>query len=273
MTFSFFERATNYIILLFFAAFALGPVLGIFLISLRGPGIIGGGLDFSEGLHPENFVQAWDQGDFFHAMRASVLVTLGVVPIASFLSILSGYAFATMSFRGSRLLLILIIFGLMVPYESTIVPLYYGELSLGVADTLPGLIVPMIGIHMALGTFWMRAAFATFPQELIEAARVDGASSWTTLWRVAVPALRAPILTLIVLIFVYTWNNFLYALILVSSQGTRTAPLTLSQFQGQYVQNYTLVAAGAIIVALPVIVMYVIFQREFVRGTLTGILK
>jgi len=273
MKYSRFERSTNYIILGFFALFALAPVVGIFFISLRGPGIIGGGIDFSAGIHPENLVQAWDDGDFFHSIRASTLVTLTVVPIATFVSVLSGYAFATMHFRGSRLLLLLIIFGLMVPYESTIVPLYYGELSIGVADTLPGLIVPMIGIHMALGTFWMRAAFSTFPAELIDAARVDGASSWVTLWRVAVPALRAPILTLIILIFVYTWNNFLYALILVSSQDTRTAPLTLSQFQGQYVQNYTLTAAGAIIVALPVVVLYVVFQREFVRGTLTGVIK
>jgi raffinose/stachyose/melibiose transport system permease protein len=119
----------------------------------------------------------------------------------------------------------------------------------------------------------MRAFFVSTPRSLLEAARIDGASSWTTLWRVLVPFGRPAILTMMVLVFMWTWNEFLLALVMVSKENLRTAPLGLAFFQGQHTSDLTLLAAGAVIVATPVVIVYVFLQRHFIRGMLTGAVK
>ena len=170
------------------------------------------------------------------------------------LSILAGYAFGMMRFRGAKALFYLFLLGLMVPLEATIVPLYYDLRDLRLTDTYWALILPQVGLSVAFGTFWMRAFFRTVPRSLVEAARIDGASSWTTLWRVLVPAARPAILTMMVLVFMWTWNEFLLALVMVSDENLRTAPLGLAFFQGAHTTDLTLLAAGAVIVAAPVVV-------------------
>jgi raffinose/stachyose/melibiose transport system permease protein len=161
----------------------------------------------------------------------------------------------------------------MVPEEAMVVPLYFDLRDLGLTDTYWALILPQIGMSVAFGSFWMRAFFSSAPRSIVEAARIDGASSWTTLWRVLVPFGRPAILTMMVLVFMWTWNEFLLALVMVSSENLRTAPLGLAFFQGQHTSDLTLLAAGAVIVATPVVVVYVLLQRHFIRGMLTGAVK
>jgi raffinose/stachyose/melibiose transport system permease protein len=163
--------------------------------------------------------------------------------------------------------------GLMVPVEAMVVPLYFDFRRVHLLDTYWALILPQIGLSVAFGTFWMRAFFVSTPRSLVEAARIDGASSWTTLWRVLVPFGRPAILTMMVLVFMWTWNEFLLALVLVSSEDRRTAPLGLAFFQGQHTSDYTLLAAASVIVATPVVIVYVFLQRHFIRGMLTGAVK
>jgi len=163
--------------------------------------------------------------------------------------------------------------GLMVPEEAMIVPLYFDLRDLNLTDTYWALIMPQIGLSVAFGSFWMRAFFASAPRSIVEAARIDGASSWTTLWRVLVPFGRPAILTMMVLVFMWTWNEFLLALVMVSKENLRTAPLGLAFFQGQHTSDLTLLAAGAVIVATPVVIVYVFLQRHFIRGMLTGAVK
>ena len=140
--------------------------------------------------------------------------------------------------------------------------------------SLPALILPQIGVSVSLGTFWMRAFFRSAPRSVIEAARVDGAGSLRTLTGVLVPAARPAILTLAVLIFMYTWNEFLLALVMNPSGKVYTAPLALSFFAGsQRITDQTVVAAGAVLVAVPVILFYVVLQRQFIRGFLTGAVR
>ena len=124
-----------------------------------------------------------------------------------------------MRFRGSQILFYVFLLGLMVPIEAMIVPLYYDLRDLGLADTYWALILPQIGASVAFGTFWMRAFFRGVPRSLVEAARIDGASSWFTLWRVLLPLARPAVLTMTVLLFMWTWNEFLLALVMVSDEG------------------------------------------------------
>ncbi len=198
---------------------------------------------------------------------------MAVVTVATALSILAGYAFGLMRFRGSEALFYLVLLGLMIPTEAMIVPLYYDMRDLGLIDTYWALILPQIGTSVAFGTFWMRAYFRSVPPSLVEAARIDGASSWFTLWRVLLPLARPAVLTMTVLLFMWTWNEFLLALVMVTDEGLRTAPLGLSFFQGRNTSDLTLLASGSVIVAAPVVILYVFLQRHFIRGMLSGAVK
>jgi raffinose/stachyose/melibiose transport system permease protein len=266
------ELSLTYAVLGAFSLFALLPVVGIVVTALQDPDGLAafGSLD---GLHPSNFVDAWRDGSFGPYLRSSVIVTTVVVVVASVLSVLAGYAFGLMRFRGSQVLFYVVLLGLMIPTEAIVVPLYYDYRDLGLTDTYWALILPQIGTSVAFGTFWMRAFFRTVPRSLVEAARIDGASSWFTLWRVVLPLARPAVLTMMVLLAMWTWNEFLLALVMVTDESLRTAPLGLSFFQGRNLTDQTLLAAGAVIVATPIVLLYVFLQRHFIRGMLSGAVK
>ena len=265
------EQAIAYTILSAFSLFALLPIVGIVFTALQDPNA-GATFGTFDGLHFGNFADAWDEGHFGTYLKSSVIVTVTVVVVAGFLSILAGYAFGMMRFRGSEVLFYVILLGLMIPTEAIIVPLYYDFRDLDLVNTYWALILPQIGTSIAFGTFWMRAFFRTVPRSLVEAARIDGASSWFTLWRVILPLARPAVLTMTVLLFMWTWNEFLLVLV-VAGGDLRTLPVGLALLRGRFSTDITVMAAGATMVSLPVILIYVIFQRHFIRGLVSGALK
>jgi raffinose/stachyose/melibiose transport system permease protein len=266
------EQTLGYVVLGFFALIALLPIAGIVFTALQDPNG-GAGFGSFDGLHFGNFKDAWDEGHFGSYLKSSVIVAVTVVVVAGVFSIMSGYAFGLMRFRFQNALFYVFLLGLMVPMEAIIVPLYYDFRDIGLTNTYWGLILPQIATSVAFGTFWMRAFFRGVPRSLVEAARIDGASSWFTLWRVLLPLARPAVLTMTVLLFMWTWNEFLLALVMVSNEDLRTAPLGLSFFQGRNTSDLTLLAAGSVIVALPVVILYVFLQRHFIRGMLSGAVK
>ncbi len=267
------EQLASYLILAVFTFTAIVPVIGIVLVALRSPDALGARLDFSNGLHFENFARAWELGAFGTSFVAGLIVVIGVVPVTAVVSILAGYAFGTMRFAGRDQLFLLLLIGLMIPLEATVIPLFYGMRWLHWTNTHWALIAPQIGLLASFGAFWMRAYFLGVPRDLSEAARVDGASTWTILWRVLMPNARPAVVTMVVLMFMWTWNQFMLALVLVSDEGLRTPPLRLTFFQGEFRTDYTLIAAGSVIVATPVVVVYVLLQRSFIRGMFEGATK
>jgi raffinose/stachyose/melibiose transport system permease protein len=248
------EQVLAHVVLGVFGLIALAPIVKI---------VLGAG----------NLGTAWTEGNFDIYLRSSAIVTGAVVAISTVLSILAGYAFGLMRFRGSEVLFYLFLLGLMVPMEAIVVPLYYDLRDIGLTDTYWALILPQAALSTAFGTFWMRAFFRSVPRSLIEAARLDGSSSWVTLWRIVLPLGRPAVLTMVVLVFMWTWNEFLLALVMVSDESLRTAPLGLAFFQGRNTSDEGLLAAGALIVALPVVVVYLFLQRHFIRGMLSAAVK
>jgi raffinose/stachyose/melibiose transport system permease protein len=267
------EVALNYGILAFFAVVTLLPLVGLVTSAVASQSGNSPVFGLSTGIHLSNFVDAWRQGHFSTYMISSVIVSTGATCLCCFLSLLSGYAFATMEFRGRGFLFALLVLGIMVPSEAVIVPQYYELQSVGLTNTYWALILPQTAAILSFGTFWMRNFFRTVPPSLLDAASVDGANTWQTLWRVLVPISRPAILTMATLAFMWTWNEFLLALVMISSEGRRTAPLGLSFFRGQHITQYALLSAGAMIVALPVVVLYFVFQRHFIRGMMSGAVK
>jgi raffinose/stachyose/melibiose transport system permease protein len=227
----------------------------------------------ASGVDLTNFADAWAQGEFGSYLRTSVIVTGAVVLGASMLSSLAGYAFGTMNFAGSSVLFYVLLLGLMVPSEAIVIPLYFQLRSVDLLDTYTALILPQIAQSLAFGTFWMRAYFRSTSREVVEAARLDGAGHLRVFWSVLLPIGRPAVVTMMVLFFMWTWNEFLLPLVVIPSGDLLTAPLGLALFQGQYTAGTSLLAAGAVLVALPVVVAYLFAQRHFIRGMVDGATK
>jgi raffinose/stachyose/melibiose transport system permease protein len=267
------QTVINYVLLIVCSAVAVYPLVGIFLASLfpSGPSNSPSGFALPSTFSWHNYVTAWRAGGFADSFATSAIVAGVMVPASVLLSIVAGYAFATMRFRGAKALFYLFILGLIIPTEATIVPLYYDVRAMGLLDTYWALILIETSGEVAFGIFWMRAAFMSAPTSLLEAARIDGASSWRMLWRIMVPFARPAILTLTVLTFADTWNEFFLALVFTINHNT--APSGLASFSGRYTTNIALVSAGAVIVAVPILIVFIFTQRQFIRGVLTGAVK
>jgi len=267
------QVAFNYALLVLVTLVAIYPLVGVLLASLypSGPRAQPSGFAIPPSFEWRNYVRAWDQGGFASSFTTSTIVAVVMVPGSVILSVIAGFAFATMRFRGARVLFYLFVLGLIIPTEATIVPLFYDVRAMGLLDTYWALILLEVSGELAFGVFWMRAAFLSAPPSLLEAARIDGASSWQVLWRIMVPFARPAILTLAVLAFADSWNEFFLALVFTVNHVT--APFGLASFSGRYTTNIPLVSAGAVIVALPILVVFVAFQRQFMRGMLTGAVK
>jgi raffinose/stachyose/melibiose transport system permease protein len=269
-----FERTTTYAVLAAFAVAVIYPILSILFLALHRKEDLVTGFALPNSIDLHSFSVAWNLGDFSTGFKSSFIVAATVTIVSAILSVGTGYAFGTMAFRGDRWVFSLLLLGIIFPYEATVIPLYYDFQSVGLLNTYWALILPQIGQSVSFGTFWMRAFFRSSPRSLIEAARIDGASSFGVLWRVLLPQARPAITTMCALVFVYTWNEFLLALVLIQDPARQTAPLGLSFFGGTArAGDPTAVAAAAVLVALPIIIVYVFLQRHFIRGMLAGAIK
>lgn len=267
------EQLINYAVLILLGVAVLLPFVGMFLVALGPQGAAAAGLQIPSTLDLSAFGRAWNEGGFSRLVWNSLLVCAVVVPSVVFFSVLSGYAFGTMQFPGRSALFYLLLVGLVVPFEAAVIPLYYTLRSLGLTNSLVGYMIPLIGLSMAFGSFWMRAYFISSPRAMIEAARLDGANSWTTLWRVLLPGARPAISTLIVLTFLWTWNELFLGLVLIQKPDLRPATAGLGNFIGERTTDIAGVSAAAIIISIPVVIVYIIFQRSFVQGILSGSVK
>jgi raffinose/stachyose/melibiose transport system permease protein len=274
MTVSRREQVLSYVVLGVFAIVAIYPILSIVVLAFHKRSDLVTGFDIPDHLSFSTFQTAWTQGQFGRGLLNSAIVAGTVALVTAVLSTLAGYGFGAMRFRGSDALFYLLLIGLIFPYEATVIPLYYVFKDVGLTDSLWALILPQIGLSVPFGTFWMRAFFRSTPASLVEASRLDGGTSFATLWRVLLPQAKPAITTMIVLVFMWTWNEFLLALVMIQSDDLRTAPLGLALFSGaNKTTDPTLVAAAAVLVALPVMIVYVFLQRSFIRGMFAGAVK
>lgn len=247
-------------LLVLFVVITLAPLVGIVRRALDDPG----GAAFS---------RAWEVGNLGPALVTSTVMSFIITALAALLSVLAGYAFGTMRFRGEKVLFALLLLGLVMPVEVLVIPLFFGFRAVGLTDTLAGLVLPHVALFLSFGVFWMRQAFQALPPSLVEAAKIDGATSWTTLWQVLVPPLRPAITTLIVILFTWSWNSFLLPLVLAPGGIVNPVALSLSNFVGQRSTDYPGLAAAAIIISIPVVLVYVVLQRSFIRGVVSGAVK
>lgn len=219
----------------------------------------------------DNYTQLFGRLDFATFFTNSIIVaffvTLGNIVFSSMV----GYALAKLEFRGKRLLFVLVLGTLMVPGVVTFVPLFVLTANLGLVNSYPGLILPFL--ITPLGVFLMRQFMLSLPDDIIEAARIDGAGEWRIFLGVIMPLCGPAVATLTILTFLASWNNFLWPLVVATTEDKYTLPVALALYSvGQNAAQYGLMMAGAVVVVVPVLLLFVVLQRYFVQGiALTGI--
>jgi raffinose/stachyose/melibiose transport system permease protein len=262
------------IILWLFALITIVPFALLLLTSFKSqPDLMKGAFALPAYPHYENYINAWVDGHFSTYFVNSVLVVIPVVAAGTLIGIFTGFAFAFLTFPLKRTIFVILALGMMVPSEAFIIPLYYEMRTLGLINTYWALILPQIAMSTPFATIFMASAMRQMPTELLEAAVLDGATRQQVLWGIIVPLLRPAASTLALFLFIWTWNEFLIALILVNDDALRTLPIGMLFFQGKYTVNTPVLTAGAVIVILPIIVVYLIFQRKFIEGMTSGAIK
>lgn len=213
-------------------------------------------------LHPENYSQALAAASFGRFFLNSTVVGLAVTLTTLVSSALAGYGFAKFRFPGKRVLFVVVLIALMVPFQAIMIPLFVLARQLGWLNSYAGLIVP--GAVSGFGIFLMRQFMSKLPDALLEAARLDGCNEIQLFLRVALPLSRSALSALAVLTFLASWNNFLWPLIVAQSPDVFTVPLGIVQFRGSYFTNYTQILAVALVAAAPVVVLYLTMQRQII---------
>lgn len=221
----------------------------------------------------DNYAQAWGTQDFSRYALNSIIVAVCSTAISILISSMMAYAFARFEFPGREVIFRVLLIGLMVPAMMLIIPQFVLAKFFGLLDSLPGLIVFYVAGSLALNTFLLRGFFQAMPAELDQAMQVDGANAWTRYWRLALPLARPAIATATIFTFLASWDEFAWALTIINSPQNRTLPIAIQLFQGQNATQWGLVFAASVIAVIPVIVVYLIFQRHFVQGLTAGAVK
>jgi raffinose/stachyose/melibiose transport system permease protein len=257
-----------------FAILTVLPFALLILTSLKSRSdLLAGAFVLPERPHYENYISAWVDGHFATYFLNSVLVVLPVILVSLVLGTLSGFGFAFLTLPFKRTLFALMTIGMMVPTEAFIIPLFYEFYWLGLLNTYWALILPQIAMSIPFATLFMASAMRQLPPELIDAAVMDGASRFEVLRYVIVPLLGPATSTLALFLFIWTWNEFMIPLILVNDDAVRTLPIGMLFFQGKYTVDIPILTAGAVIIVLPIILVYLILQRKFIQGLTAGAVK
>jgi multiple sugar transport system permease protein len=220
----------------------------------------------------QNYTNAWTAVPFDTGYINSIIIAVTVVVANLLTCSMAAYAFARIEFPLRHVLFILFLATLMVPEQVTIIPLYIIMESVGLIDTLLSLIIPY-ALFNAFGVFLLRQFIKSLPVDLEEAAIVDGANRWTIYWRIIVPLIRPALAAFGIFTFLFQWNNFFRPLIFLNSIENYTVPLAINFFRGQYATDFALLMAGSAISIVPVLIVYVIGQRQIIEGIATTGLK
>ena len=264
------KRIVLYLLLMGLALTMLFPFYWMVLISLRETGSLVTFQWWPTNLSLTNYTEVLTQLPVLLWLRNSVIVAVGQTLLTLIFDSMAGYAFARKAFPGRRVLFLLILAALMIPYQVTMIPVYQMMSGWGLVNTFVALILPST---TTFGVFFMRQYIRTIPVELDEAARIDGCSDWSIYWRIILPLARPALAALGIFTFMGSWNNFLYPLIMTHTNDVRPLTVALSQLQGQLFSDWGRIMAVSTIAFLPVLIVFLCLQRYFERGIVLSGLK
>jgi multiple sugar transport system permease protein len=254
---------------------ALVPVLWLLSLSLKDPASVNDGRLIPKVFSFDSYSSIFKEDIFTKALRNSIGIALISTVIAVILASMAAYAIARLEFPGKRLLLAASLAIAMFPPVSIVGPLYDMWRTLGLYDTWPGLIIPYMTFTLPLAIFVLSAFFREIPWELEQAAQMDGATPAQAFRKVILPLAAPGVFTTAILVFIYAWNDFIFALSLTSTTRAQTVPPAIQSFTGvsQFTAPTGAIAAAAIIVTIPIVIMVLFFQRRIVAGLTAGAVK
>ncbi|WP_159882038.1 carbohydrate ABC transporter permease [Paenibacillus puerhi] len=221
----------------------------------------------------DNFIGAWELGNFkAYFLNSAFITVLGMI-LVGLVACPAGYAFAHFSFKGRDFLFYLFLIGMQLPVQAVIIPVFYQLKAMGLVDSLLGVTLVSAAEALPFSIFLMRNTFKDVPKELRESAWVDGATEWRTYLSIMLPLAKPGVVALLVFTFMNIWNDFLTPLVLLISNENFTLSLGLYSFTGENATNFSLIFAGTVISMIPSIVVYLIFQRQFIEGMSAGSVK
>jgi len=220
-----------------------------------------------------NYTAAWGSDHFARYFANSVAVAVATVVLSLLLSSMMAYAFARFQFPGREILFRILLLGLMIPAMMLIIPQFILAKYLGLLDSLPGLVVFYVAASLSLNTFLLRGFFEAIPVELEQAMAVDGAGPVSRYWRLILPLARPALATATIFTFLGSWDEYPWALTIINTPARQTLPLGIALFQGQNSTEWGLVFAASAIAVVPVLIVFLLFQRHFVQGLTAGSVK
>ncbi|BEL07702.1 carbohydrate ABC transporter permease [Actinoplanes sichuanensis] len=253
----------------------VGPLLVIAVNAVKSPAdyAANGPLSIPGSLYWDGIVDFWNRVNFGQKLLNSFVTALVVAVLGVVLSILNAYALGIGRVKGRVWFLVFFLVANLLPQEVLVYPLYYISKEVGLYDSLFAIIIIFTVIQSAFGTYLLTSVYTEFPRELLDAASVDGAGKWRTLWRVVVPVSGPTLAVLFTFFFIWTWNEFFLPLVFLVSNDNQTVPVALGVLQGDRMMDATTTSASALIGILPAILFFLIFQRTLTRGIAAGAIK
>jgi raffinose/stachyose/melibiose transport system permease protein len=232
-----------------------------------------GPLRLPESLYLKGITEFWTRVSFDEKLINSTVISGSVAVLAVLVSILSAYALGIGRVKGRLWIIAVFLLANLMPQEALVYPLYYLAKQVGLYDTRLAVIIIFTAIQSAFGTYLLSSVLSAFPMEIVEAARIDGATKWQVLWRVVVPLSWPTLGVMLVFFFIWTWNEFFIPLVMLVSNENQTVPVALGVLQGQRLMDATTQSASALLGILPAVVFFLVFQRTLTRGIATGAVK
>jgi len=260
-------------VLLAGAVATLTPLLWMVSASFMSPGESN---SFPPRLLPQvptlqNYVDLFTRLDLARYFLNSSVVAVSATLISLLVNSMAGYAFAKLRFRGRERAFQVLLAALVIPAQVGMLPLFLMLKSMGLVNTMAGVVVPfMAGVF---GIFMIRQYSLSIPDDLLDAARVDGAGEYRIFWTIVLPVIRPILVTLAVFTFLSAWNDFMWPLIVLSDDAKYTLPVALASLSGEHVQDTSLMMAGSVLTVLPVVVLFIALQRAYIRGVMMGSVK
>ncbi|MCD6449559.1 MAG: carbohydrate ABC transporter permease [Thermotogaceae bacterium] len=268
----------KYILLSVVSFFTLLPMIWMISTSLEPDkglesySLIPKEITFSNYSEAWNYPKLYDEDVTLGTMFKNSVIVSSVITLLSLLfDSMAGYALARKNFPGRTLMFWLALSTLMVPFYVVVIPMYIITMKLGLLNTLTGLIVPFVS--SGFGVFLFRQAFISIPLELEEAARIDGAGDFYIYWKIMLPLIKPTIATMAIFKILWSWNMFFWPLLVIQDYSKMPINLGLTMFRGQFVTRWGLLTAGMVIATIPIIVMFLVLQKWFIRGLTAGALK
>lgn len=267
-------RLYQHVVLIAFAAYALAPVYLVLLASMREEAeLFAGPLALPWPLDLSNFLTIWQDRGFSGYFLNSLIMSAGATIIVTIVAPLAGYAFSKYRFRGREVIFGFFLVGLVLPAPAVIVALYGNLHAMGLLDSYWGVILPQAAILLPFAVFMMRTVTEDVPNELLEAGAIDGVTQWQAFTRIVLPLIMPGVRSLALIVFLFAWQEYLLPLVVIQSESLKPLTVGAATLQGRYGVNYSGIAAAGVLAFLPIVALFLVMQRSFVRGLAVGALK